>query len=621
LLKVVLSFCRSRIAISETQASNPVHSLYLDAGGQSVFARFHPAAGGTTAGAVLICPPWGPDEIASYRPRRAWAERLAAAGHPVLRFDLPGTGNSTGGPRDPLVVESWLDSVAATASWLRRRTGSEVTVLGLGLGGLLATEAAARGAEIENLVLWGTPKTGLGFLREMQAFSRLQGWKTAACGEERERSIALAAGGFEVDGLLISAETGAELKDLCKDVPGPTVGHVLLISRETDQSPPPLAGWLAQSGAKVDFDDRGLWGRFVAVPTKARLPEEIVDRVEDWLAERPSEPSKAADARAPEEGPSVEFELDGSPVIEEPIAIAAPGTELFGVLVKPADGIDSDLCAVFPSAGALRTIGPNRMWVDRARALAVRGIPSLRLDFGRIGEAADDPDGIPPGDDYFLPEFQPQLEAALDQLDELGLGRRFLIVGNCSGAYHGLRTAIVDDRVSAVVMLNPSVIIWRTGFFEEQAMRAKVDRLGEGRWVRKLRDREVGLKQIAGHARTTIPAVLQDLRRRTSGRVGQAEDWERQLIDELTALRERGTDVTIAFSAEEPTRIELERSGLRAELERLGIVDFETMPGNDHTLRSLAAQQALAELLDAKLEELGGEPAVAGRRRSLQLDS
>ena len=46
--------------------------------------------------AVLFCAPFGWEDMGSYPVRAVWAQRLAAAGHPVLRFDLPGTGQSAG---------------------------------------------------------------------------------------------------------------------------------------------------------------------------------------------------------------------------------------------------------------------------------------------------------------------------------------------------------------------------------------------------------------------------------------------------------------------------------------------------------------------------------------------
>ena len=73
--------------------------VYLATAPDPVFGYFHPAGGGRTA--VLICSPFGWDETASYRVRYRWAEHLAAAGHPVLRIDLPGVGDSAGSPRGP----------------------------------------------------------------------------------------------------------------------------------------------------------------------------------------------------------------------------------------------------------------------------------------------------------------------------------------------------------------------------------------------------------------------------------------------------------------------------------------------------------------------------------------
>ena len=105
-----------------------------------VFAVLHPADPGVEARPpVLIVPPWGWHEVASYRSRRTWAAHLAAAGRATLRIDLPGTGDSGGTAASPGQVDAWIDAVRAAATWLAVTTSSEaVTVIGLGLGGLVA---------------------------------------------------------------------------------------------------------------------------------------------------------------------------------------------------------------------------------------------------------------------------------------------------------------------------------------------------------------------------------------------------------------------------------------------------------------------------------------------------
>src|SRR5262249_53958126 len=152
---------RSRPVILDL-APDPVYSTFFeppsDAGG----------AGGT---AVLICPPWGWDEVTSYRARGAWATRLAAEGRPSLRVDLPGAGASPGPPADAGLADAWIDAVAGAAAWLAALPDVDrVAAIGLGLGGLLAAAAIGRGAPIDDLVLWAAPETGRAWIRELRAF-------------------------------------------------------------------------------------------------------------------------------------------------------------------------------------------------------------------------------------------------------------------------------------------------------------------------------------------------------------------------------------------------------------------------------------------------------------------
>ncbi len=93
--------------------------LYLESGATPFLAAFHPALGRPRGTAILLLPPFGWEEIASHRARRRWAEDLAAYGYPALRIDLPGTGDSGGGPDEPGAWARWNAAVTAAAAWLR----------------------------------------------------------------------------------------------------------------------------------------------------------------------------------------------------------------------------------------------------------------------------------------------------------------------------------------------------------------------------------------------------------------------------------------------------------------------------------------------------------------------
>src|SRR5271156_3327748 len=101
-----------------------------------VFGVFHAPLGSSPAEtAVLICPPFGWDDICSYRSRWAWARHLAGCGRPALRIDLPGTGDSGGSPLDPARLPAWCGAVASAADWLRQESNCErVAAIGIGLG-------------------------------------------------------------------------------------------------------------------------------------------------------------------------------------------------------------------------------------------------------------------------------------------------------------------------------------------------------------------------------------------------------------------------------------------------------------------------------------------------------
>ncbi|MDD4888080.1 MAG: alpha/beta hydrolase [Thiomonas sp.] len=103
--------------------------------------------------AVLLCNPFGQEAIRAHRLYRVMADRLAAAGYPVLRFDYYGSGDSAGDDADWDLHGSISDAQAALAELLRRSRALRWSAMGLRLGGAIALETARRAAQPAQVLL------------------------------------------------------------------------------------------------------------------------------------------------------------------------------------------------------------------------------------------------------------------------------------------------------------------------------------------------------------------------------------------------------------------------------------------------------------------------------------
>ncbi len=576
---------------------SPSRPVYLGTEPEPIAAVFHPAEPGAGEGAaVLICAPWGWSEVASYRSRRTWAERLAAAGHPTLRFAYPATGNSAGSPRDPGRVEAWLGAIAAAAAWLRAASGApRVAALGLGLGGLLARAALAAGAPIDELAIWGAPASGKAFARETRAFSRMQAWS----GEEAEAG-ALPEGWLEAGGFVLSAETLAELKAIGSELaPGPRLRRALLLGRDGIAVDGELRTGLEAAGVEVAEDSGEGWADLISHAERTKLSPQIATQVEAWLQQGQAvvaaEPAAAA---VPAELERLTLSVGGRELRERALQLQLPFGRAFGILAEPAGEPAGDLGAICLNAGAVREIGPNRIWVETARRWAAAGVPTLRLDLEGIGEA----DGAAPADvaGFYLPKFGRQLGLVLDQLEQRGVARRFLLAGLCASGYWAFQRALDDPRVATAVLLNSGALAWDPALVEQREAR-KIGRASQGHWWRRLLRGEVGLKKIFALARSLLRAGAGALRRLLSGRSGSLRQ---RVYADLDRLGESGTELRLAFSGNEWLATELRSYGVLDQLARWPATTVTELPGEDHTLRPIAAQAAAREFLDAELERL-----------------
>jgi len=118
---------------------------------------------------ILLCAPFGQEYMRSHRAFRQLALLLNKQGYPVLRFDYKGTGDSYG-DIEGASVQDWVHNIHLAAEELQHTAQvKKVSLVGLRLGGLLATAACSEIQNIESLVLWDTIVTGDRYIEELQS--------------------------------------------------------------------------------------------------------------------------------------------------------------------------------------------------------------------------------------------------------------------------------------------------------------------------------------------------------------------------------------------------------------------------------------------------------------------
>lgn len=118
-------------------------------------------------GAAVLCPPWGPEYIASHRVLRRLATMLSERGYHVLRFDYFGTGDS-GGSREDGDMDTWYADAAAAVDELRDMSGiATVTVFGIRLGAAIAWRLAVGRGDVDAVVMWDPVLDGTRYIETL----------------------------------------------------------------------------------------------------------------------------------------------------------------------------------------------------------------------------------------------------------------------------------------------------------------------------------------------------------------------------------------------------------------------------------------------------------------------
>ena len=120
---------------------------------------------------------------------------------------------------------------------------------------------------------------------------------------------------------------------------------------------------------------------------------------------------------------------------------------LFGILGAPEIPDPSRPAVLIPNTGVVHRVGPGRMHVELARALASAGVVSLRLDNANLGDSETVPGRS--SDTSAL-----DLCAAMDALDARNISSGYVVIGSHTGAHDAHQAARLDPRVIGAVFID-----------------------------------------------------------------------------------------------------------------------------------------------------------------------
>lgn len=123
---------------------------------------------------------------------------------------------------------------------------------------------------------------------------------------------------------------------------------------------------------------------------------------------------------------------------------------LVGILTEPATDQPARTAMIFLNSGILHHVGASRLYTRIARRLAEAGHPCFRFDFAGIGDSEPRRDSLPAAESAVV-----ETREAMDLMSaRKGAIDRFVLIGLCSGADMGFKTAQVDPRVVGLVQLD-----------------------------------------------------------------------------------------------------------------------------------------------------------------------
>ncbi len=265
---------------------------------------------------------------------------------------------------------------------------------------------------------------------------------------------------------------------------------------------------------------------------------------------------------------------------------------LFGVRDEARGRVTRPAIVMF-NAGCVHHVGPNRLSVIVARALAAAGFPSLRFDLEGIGDSVMRTEGRE--NDPYPPSALDDARTAFEFMKERYGYREFAALGLCSGAHTSFHAGLqfADESIGELILINPLTFYWEEGMslettrhFEDAVAYRKSLR-DSSRWKKLLRG-DVNLVRLA-------QVVVGQVAARVKARADELKEIvlphkASRLARDLRRLADMRRSMTLFVAESDPGREILMTSARRATAQGLknGRIRVEMIPEADHTFSQLA---------------------------------
>ena len=546
--------------------------------------------------AVLMLGAVGYEEFCLRATWRSLAESLSNAGIASLRFDYPGQGAALEAA-DPQGLDDWFETIRAAADLLRQASGcSRLVLVGQGLGGALALQVAQALAPVEAIVLMAPVGNGKRYLRELTAWSRIVSDRIGI-GVDPDDETRCAVAGLRLAPGRLQAIANLGLQALRQS----PAEHVLLLARPNHGGDAAVAETLTSLGATIEQRDYTGYEVLTIDSISALPPRALIADVTGWIAGRATARDGTVPALRKPAAPAPAAGLRGEGFVEHPLRFGPDG-RLFGILCQPLAATAREP-ALLVNAGRDYHVGWARTGVTRARALAARGIPSLRFDISGVGDSSSAAGG--PEEILYSQAQIDDVSLAIDALEERGFASPMLI-GHCSGAYAAFNAAVQDPRVRRLVIINNVRFVWDPDESVDDAIRYAHRSVGD---LGATLTRKGGLRRLLTGRLRVGPAgryVLYRWRKKLSvslapvlGRLTKHGRLHRECHRRFRVLADRKVELALIYADGDIGMAEFRtyfgEGGAR--LAAYPNATLTTIPDADHNFTHLGAGRRLLDVL------------------------